>query len=334
MSRHIHIARKHLARGVVCSGILTGLMLLATGYTGLKENSAWLVKKKTAEIPWLVLSPEDVERGASVPPNTNVVFHLPDTFERITRDVLFGAKSDQFRYWGYCIPENYDPEKVARRTGLPGELFLSEAERAYRADLEARHKPQFSIFKLPSRSDIEAYNKPRVSGVIRHQVEVFTPNLVCYIMSEAPISIGMDPDEDGLNNKLESDALTEIDNEDTDGDGVMDGIEVVYNIDPLLKDTDGDNLIDGLEDRNFNGKVDYGEPNPRKKDTDLDNLCDGSCRMQIGNSQVIFYGEDNDLSGDVGEHETDPTVRDTNGDGVTDYQAFFNCMAGAKEYCL
>jgi hypothetical protein len=61
-----------------------------------------------------------------------------------------------------------------------------------------------------------------------------------------------DPDRDGLNNRGEADAGTDLRNPDSDGDGIFDGEEVVAGTDgfitnPLLADTDGDGVRDGLE---------------------------------------------------------------------------------------
>jgi hypothetical protein len=59
-----------------------------------------------------------------------------------------------------------------------------------------------------------------------------------------------DFDSDGLNNRQEVQAGTDIRNPDTDGDGLTDGQEVnTYRTNPLLADTDGDGVNDGLEVR-------------------------------------------------------------------------------------
>jgi hypothetical protein len=331
-SKRLPQARKVLRQATVVSGVLTALLLASSVSNGFDESGAWIVRKKTQEVPWAMISQEDVERGSTVPPDTSVLFYLPEGFERITRQVLFGHTGDTARYWGYCLPKNYDPEIVAKRTGLPGVMFLSEAERDVREEDERRHKPEYSIFKLPSREDL-ASEGMKQKGKIRHQMEIFTPDLFCYIMTDTALSIGLDQDQDLLNTKRELDARTDPNKFDTDGDGIGDGVEVIYHTDPLRRDSDGDNLIDGLEDKNHNGKMDIGESNPRKLDTDNDGLCDGSCRLKIG-SQKIYYGEDNNLNGELDEHETSPVLRDTNGDGVTDFQAFFNCLGGVEEFCI
>jgi hypothetical protein len=61
-----------------------------------------------------------------------------------------------------------------------------------------------------------------------------------------------DPDHDGLNNLDEYLYGTNMHNPDTDGDGILDGEEVIAGADgfitnPLLKDTDGDGIPDNVE---------------------------------------------------------------------------------------
>lgn len=57
-----------------------------------------------------------------------------------------------------------------------------------------------------------------------------------------------DDDNDGLTNAQEAEFGTNPNNPDTDGDGLIDGLERVPNqCDPLKRDTDGDTLTDGEE---------------------------------------------------------------------------------------
>ncbi len=79
-----------------------------------------------------------------------------------------------------------------------------------------------------------------------------------------------DEDGDGLTDKQEHDALTDANNQDTDGDGVDDGPEVnTHNTLPLIADTDGDLRPDGDE---INGDP---KSNPLVADTDGDGFRDG-----------------------------------------------------------
>ena len=76
-----------------------------------------------------------------------------------------------------------------------------------------------------------------------------------------------DDDKDGLSQIQEKELGTDPTNPDTDGDGLLDGLEVnQYGTNPKMRDTDGDNLSDGEE-------VNQGL-NPLNPDTDGDGLAD------------------------------------------------------------
>ncbi len=63
-----------------------------------------------------------------------------------------------------------------------------------------------------------------------------------------------DTDRDGLPDAFESSIGTSPNASDTDGDGVLDGVEYRgYNSDPLAVDTDGDGCGDGKEIASING---------------------------------------------------------------------------------
>ncbi len=109
---------------------------------------------------------------------------------------------------------------------------------------------------------------------------------------------------------------------DTDGDGILDGVELgrtssvdascgfVGDADPTTRtlptevDSDQDGLHDGFEDLNRNGRVDVGETDPNNPDTDGDGLRDGL--------------EDVNGNGVRDPDETDPRLKDTDGDGIND----------------
>ncbi len=163
-----------------------------------------------------------------------------------------------------------------------------------------------------------------------------------------------DRDHDGARDSNETNAnLT-----DTDGDSLEDGDEDanadhIVNVnedneytetDPLCNDTDADGLLDGGtsgEDEDSDAVVDEGETDPKKQDTDGDGLSDG---IELGGWQISVYYEatgekkvgypknvsseplepdsdDDDLiDGAEFENATDPTVADTDGDGMTDLE--------------
>jgi hypothetical protein len=87
---------------------------------------------------------------------------------------------------------------------------------------------------------------------------------------------------------------------DLDGDKLPDALEPSLGYDPTLADTDGDGIIDGLEDPDGDGVADCLEivlgTDPANPDTDADFLDD---------SQELDF-------------RTDPTLADTDADGIID----------------
>ena len=111
-------------------------------------------------------------------------------------------------------------------------------------------------------------------------------------------------------------------NPDSDGDGILDGVEAgslsspvascafvgdadpTSTTNPTATDTDGDGIDDGVEDANRNGIAEPTETDALSPDTDLDGLDDGV--------------EDINRNGVVDPGETDPRKRDTDGDLISD----------------
>ena len=99
-----------------------------------------------------------------------------------------------------------------------------------------------------------------------------------------------DPDSDGLDNAAELLANTDPTDDDTDGEGLLDGAEVnTHGTDPLLVDTDGDTLSDFDE-------VTVHSTDPNSRDSDGDDLTDGD---------ELIRG-------------TNPNLADTDADGAED----------------
>ena len=120
-----------------------------------------------------------------------------------------------------------------------------------------------------------------------------------------------DVDGDGLRNADEVDEGTLLLDEDTDDDGLRDGVEVhVFGSDPTVADSDGDGVEDANEVQNASA--------PRLSDGDEDSLTD---LAEILN-ETSPSAADSDLDGlpDPVERElgTDPNDRDTDGDGLAD----------------
>ena len=120
-----------------------------------------------------------------------------------------------------------------------------------------------------------------------------------------------DLDGDGLRNADEVAAGTELLDEDTDDDGLRDGVEVhVFGSDPTAADSDDDGVADADEVQNASA--------PGLRDGDDDSLAD---LAEILN-ETSPSAPDSDLDGlpDPVERElgTDPNDRDTDGDGIAD----------------
>jgi len=138
----------------------------------------------------------------------------------------------------------------------------------------------------------------------------------------------LDPDDDLLKNRREYNSgvdSTDPQNDDTDGDDLIDGWEVMVNLDPTEADTDDDGTDDDLEDmetptadgKNNGAEHDYWDDNgrleiyfsdPRLVDTDKGGEWDG---VEMGYTPGHWT---NDPSDDDGFVDNDLTV----GDGMDD----------------
>jgi hypothetical protein len=144
---------------------------------------------------------------------------------------------------------------------------------------------------------------------------------------------------------------TDPNDSDSDDDGMPDGWEVQYGLNPLVNDASGDADSDGLanlqeytnstdptdSDSDDDGLSDYAEintynTNPKKADTDEDGLSDGyevNTSLTDPNDSdsdddgILDGEEDNDSDGFTNSEEeaygTDSNDTDTDGDGISDY---------------
>ena len=113
-----------------------------------------------------------------------------------------------------------------------------------------------------------------------------------------------DSDGDGLLDNYEVYFMTDLNNADTDGDGISDYDEIyTIDTDPLKVDTNKNGKSDGDEDCDGDGLTNIEEKNldtfMNDKDSDYDGLSD--------------YDE-------VKVYHTDPLKSDTDGDGLSDYE--------------
>ncbi len=123
-----------------------------------------------------------------------------------------------------------------------------------------------------------------------------------------------DPDGDGLTNREEKQLGTDKRNPDSDGDGLMDGAEVLtHKTNPLNADSDGDGLKDGEE-------VNTYHTDPNKADTDGDGLNDGAEVTQHNTNPLKADTDGDGLSdgAEVNQYKTNPNKTDTDGDGLAD----------------
>ena len=133
-----------------------------------------------------------------------------------------------------------------------------------------------------------------------------------FINTIAPIDdFELDTDDDTLPDFLEVLYLTDLNNNDTDGDGLFDGVEILRtHTDPLRVDTDNNGIADGNEDYDNDGLTNLEErangTDYENIDTDFDNISD--------------FDEVNGVKSKDGKkiYETNPLNEDTDGDGLKD----------------
>ena len=327
---------------ILVAGFVTGIALVVLPGLFRAGNpilSGRVITPQETRGSWLSLDALAVQSGATIPMHTNVFFEIPADVVTIFRETLLGYRGNKIRYWGYCFEDADDPLNPPQSIGFPGKIFLSEAERDSRRARDER---------LRIVSPLRAPVNPRVElaeNSIRHMIDVFPGGVRCFIMSDQPLPIGVDTDNDDLNTQLEKNNLTDPANPDTDDDGLDDGKEVLYwGTDPRRRDTDGDGIIDGREDKSHNGFLDAGETDPRQRDSDGDGLCDGYCRENKvrricqdnkgTNCLDVPYGqwagEDKNYNGIIDTGESDPTMQFTLKDGLRDDQRFYRCLLERK----
>lgn len=182
-----------------------------------------------------------------------------------------------------------------------------------------------------------------------------------FLFDGGPVDPARDTDCDGLLDVEELSTIyagrlrTDPGNPDTDGDGILDGVEVgrTASPDPLCTgfvgaatpptitnptaaDSDADGVSDGVEDANRNGRVDPGEMDPTLRDSDHDTVPDNADQCPLasgppsnngcplptpdggGTTRVDTDGDGLPDDDERNIYGTDPTLRDTDGDGLSD----------------
>lgn len=121
---------------------------------------------------------------------------------------------------------------------------------------------------------------------------------------------------DGKDN--DCDGIVLEDQEDNDADLLANCIEMTACSDLNDADTDEDGILDGNEDANHNGSLDSGETDPCKADTDEDGIQDGT-ELGYTYDDVGPDTDTNVFQPDMDTRKTtDPLNVDSDGDGVFD----------------
>ena len=121
--------------------------------------------------------------------------------------------------------------------------------------------------------------------------------------------------DDGVEVEIGSNPIVEDGTGDLDGDGLTNYDEVFDTFgatDPLNPDSDGDGLIDGVE-------VDVYGTKPDVDDSDTDGVADGVEVLTLGTDPLDKDSDDDGLSeGEELRFGTDPLAQDTDGDTIAD----------------
>ena len=157
-----------------------------------------------------------------------------------------------------------------------------------------------------NRSITTQANYANFTCTFRVTVEYYFVNMI-----EPITDLELDTDSDTLPDYLEVLYLTDLNNDDTDSDGLHDGVEVYRTYtDPLRIDTDNNGVNDGDEDYDKDKLTNIEEKNHRTDydnvDTDFDSLSD--------------YDEINGVKSKDGTRTyiLDPLSDDTDSDGLRD----------------
>ena len=121
---------------------------------------------------------------------------------------------------------------------------------------------------------------------------------------QADFGLLCDVDNDGVFDGLD---------DDLDGDGLTNDLEAANNADPMNPDSDGDGLLDGEEVLTY-------QSNPQLVDSDSDGLSDSLEVWEFGTSPIKADTDDDGLSDtdELQTYETDPLVPDTDEDQLSD----------------
>ena len=255
---------------------------------------------------------------------------LASSFDLLSVDLLIGvsAESDILSFGAYFPGEDYNSalyRDFGVSAGLTVDVFAAPS--IVTPDLE------FVVRNFTSLELAADYATQPVMQVFANSVSagaVGSDFLPSSSELKEPYPL-YDFDEDSLQDWEEASAGTDPMDDDTDDDGLPDGVELNSEnpTDPLDSDSDDDGLFDGTEDADGDGKLDDTESNPNDEDTDNDGLDDGVEVLgenptnpndaDTDGEGLLDGQEDANKNGALDQGETDPNVADTDQGGINDF---------------
>lgn len=229
------------------------------------------------------------------------------TTERPDEITIYFYKPDD---WGtpniYYYKNNNDTGSA-----WPGEQMTSEGDNWYSFTI-TKYDEANVLFNSNS-NQIPAQNQP---GLDASDIMFYKDGFWCDTES--------DIDNDDLPDFMEMILGTAVNNSDSDGDGLPDGLEVlILGTDPLKADSDENGVNDGAEDADNDGLTNLQEytlgTDPTSSDSDEDGLSDGD-EVNTYHTNPLKVDTDDDGLSDYDEVQLglNPLSEDTNGDGILD----------------
>ena len=185
-----------------------------------------------------------------------------------------------------------------------------------------------------SSADTDDDGLPDGWEVLHENVEYVDP-----LIEATSTQLASDTDGDRLNLSSEEEAGTNPGDPDTDGDGLGDGWEVLYEnevgigyLNPLIKETDNELRLDTDKDGLNTSLEAKAFTNPANSDTDDDGLNDSYEFLVLGTNGA---SPDTDSDGLNDSYEvltlgTNATLNDTDGDGLNDSYEVLTLGTNAK----